>query len=64
MSTYWENLSEREKDWNMFSDFYKAIYNSDIVIGLALVFATLLPISLLFGVGYVITEIIYFFRRH
>jgi len=38
--------------------------NSDIAIGLALVFATLLPISLLFGVGYVITEIIYFFRRH
>jgi len=26
MSTYWENLSEREKDWNMFSDFYKAVY--------------------------------------
>jgi hypothetical protein len=25
-SSYWDNLSEREKDWSMFSDYHKSVY--------------------------------------
>lgn len=25
-SLFWDNISERDKDWSMFSDFYKAVF--------------------------------------